>query len=85
MLNAPQRGALLLLMPPANRNGQRKSPIELNVEVDPAAAAFAAKDANSTQYSQTVSHPSTDRARYCLILVIGLELVYPMWYGRCQE
>ena len=43
------------------------------------------KDANSTQCSQAVSHPSTNRAQHCLTSVIGRELVYSMWYGRCQE
>ena len=40
--------------------------------------------ANSTQCSQAVSHPSTNRARHCLTSVIGRELVYSMWYGRCR-
>ena len=43
------------------------------------------KDANSTQCSQAVSHPSTNRAQHCLTSVIGRELVYSMWYGRCRE
>ena len=43
------------------------------------------KDANSTQCSQAVSHPSTDQALHCLTSVIRRELVYSMWYGRCQE
>ena len=41
--------------------------------------------ANSTQCSQAVSHPSTNRAQHCLTSVIGRELVYSMWYGRCRE
>ena len=34
------------------------------------------KDANSTLYSQAVTHPSTNRAQCCLTSVIGRELVY---------
>ena len=43
------------------------------------------RNANSTQCSQAVSHPSTNRAQHCLTSVIGRELVYSMWYGRCRE
>ena len=32
-----------------------------------------------------VSHPSTNWAQHCLTSVIGRELVYSMWYGRCRE
>ena len=35
-----------------------------------------------TQYSQAVTHPSTNRARGCLTSVIGRELVYSIRYGR---
>ena len=34
------------------------------------------KDANSTLYSQAVTHPSTNRSQPCLTSVIGRELVY---------
>ena len=40
---------------------------------------------NSTQWSQAVSHPSTNWAQHCLTSVIRRELVFSMWYGRCQE
>ena len=43
------------------------------------------KVANSNQFSKAVSHPSTNRAQHCLTSVIGRELVYSMWYGRCRE
>ena len=43
------------------------------------------KNDNSTQCSQVVSHPSTDRALYCLTSVIGRELVFSTWYGRCRR
>ena len=39
-------------------------------------------NANSTQCSQAVTHPSTNRAQHCLTSVIGRELVCSMWYGR---
>ena len=42
-------------------------------------------DANSTQCSQAVTHPSTNRAQHCLTSVIGRELVCSMWYGRWRE
>ena len=42
-------------------------------------------NANSTQCSQAVTHPSTNRAQHCLTSVIGRELVCSMWYGRRQE
>ena len=35
-------------------------------------------DANSTQCSQAVTHPSTNRAQHCLTSVIGRELVCSM-------
>ena len=35
-------------------------------------------DANSTQCSQAVTHPSTNRAQHCLPSVIGRELVCSM-------
>ena len=41
-------------------------------------------EANSTQCSQAVTHPSTDLAQCCLTSVIGRELVYSTWYGRWQ-
>ena len=34
------------------------------------------KDANSTLYSQAVTHPSTNEAQRCLTSVIGRELVH---------
>ena len=40
------------------------------------------KDANSTQCSQAVSHPSTNQAQHCLTSVIGRELVHSMWYEK---
>ena len=39
----------------------------------------------STRYSQAVTHPSTNRARRCLISVIGREPVFSTWYGRRQQ
>ena len=42
-------------------------------------------DANSTQCSQAVTHPSTAWAQCCLTSVIGRELVCSAWYGRCLE
>ena len=41
--------------------------------------------ANSTQCSQAVTHPSTNRAQHCLTSVIGRELVCSMWYGRWRK
>ena len=38
--------------------------------------------AYSTEYSQAVTHPSTNSAQYCLTTVIRQELVYSIWYGR---
>ena len=38
--------------------------------------------AYSTEYSQAVTHPSTNSAQCCLTSVIGRELVYSTWYGR---
>ena len=43
------------------------------------------QNANSTWCSQVVSHPSTDQAQQCLTSVFRRELVYSMWYGRCQK
>ena len=42
------------------------------------------KSDNSTQCSQAVSHPSTDQAQCCLTSVIGRDLVFSTWYGRCR-
>ena len=42
----------------------------------------AKSNANSTRGSQAVTHPSTNRARRCLISVIGREPVLSTWYGR---
>ena len=42
-------------------------------------------DDNSTRCSQAVTHPSTNRAQRCLTSVIGRELVFSTWYGRCRE
>ena len=36
----------------------------------------------STEYSQAVTHPSTNSALCCLTAVIGRELVLSTWYGR---
>ena len=36
----------------------------------------------STEYSQAVTHPSTNSALCCLTSVIGRELVFSTWYGR---
>ena len=36
----------------------------------------------STEYSQAVTHPSTNSALCCLTAVIRRELVLPTWYGR---
>ena len=41
--------------------------------------------ANGTWCSQAVTHPSTNQAQRCLTSVIGRELVFSTWYGRCQE
>ena len=38
--------------------------------------------AYNTEYSQAVTHPSTNSAQCCLTSVIGRELVYSTWYGR---
>ena len=38
--------------------------------------------AYSTEYSQAVTHPSTNSALCCLTAVIGRELVLSTWYGR---
>ena len=43
------------------------------------------KDANGTQCSQAVTHPSTNRAQHYLTSVIGRELVCSMWCGRWRE
>ena len=40
---------------------------------------------NDTRCSQAVTHPSTNRARCCLTSVIGRELVFSAWYGRCRQ
>ena len=42
------------------------------------------ENANSTQCSQAVTHPSTNQAQHCLTSVIGRELVCSMCYGRWQ-
>ena len=36
----------------------------------------------STEYSQAVTHPSTNSAQCCLTAVIRRELVFSTWYGR---
>ena len=41
--------------------------------------------ANGTRCSQAVTHPSTNRAQRCLTSVIGRELVFSTWYGRCRR
>ena len=38
--------------------------------------------AYDTEYSQTVSHSSTNSAQCCLTSVIGRELVFSTWCGR---
>ncbi len=43
------------------------------------------KNANDTRCSQAVTHLSTNRAQWCLTSVIGRELVYSSWYGRCRK
>ena len=43
------------------------------------------KKVYSTQYSQAVTHPSTNWARRCLTSVMGRELVLSTWYGRRQR
>ena len=43
--------------------------------------AFIKIDAYSTEYSQAVTHPSTNSAQCCLTTVIRQELVYSTWYG----
>ena len=40
------------------------------------------KKVYSTEYSQAVTHPSTNSAQYCLTTVIRRELVHSIWYGR---
>ena len=40
---------------------------------------------NCTRGSQAVSHPSTNLTQRCLTSVIGRELVFSTWYGRCRE
>ena len=42
------------------------------------------KKAYSTEYSQAVTHPSTNSALCCLTSVIRRELVFSTWYGRRQ-
>ena len=44
--------------------------------------AFVKMIAYSTEYSQAVTHPSTNSAQSCLTAVIRQELVYSTWYGR---
>ena len=41
--------------------------------------------AYSTEYSQAVTHPSTNSAQCCLTSVIRRELVFSTWYGRRQD
>ena len=43
------------------------------------------KKVYSTEYSQAVTHPSTNSAQCCLTSVIRRELVYSTWYGSRQE
>ena len=43
------------------------------------------RDANSIWCSQAVTHPSTNQTQHCLTSVIRRELVFSMWYGRCQR
>ena len=43
------------------------------------------KEAYDTEYSQAVTHPSTNAAQSCLTSVIGREVVFSTWYGRKQE
>ena len=51
----------------------------------PKLAEKAKRVANGTRCSQAVTHPSTNRAQCCLTSVIGRELVYSTWYGRCRR
>ena len=39
----------------------------------------------NTEYSQAVTHPSTNSAQCCLTAVIGRELVFSTWYGRKHD
>ena len=50
-----------------------------------AQGVFVEEKDNSTQCSQAVTHPSTNRAQCCLTSVIGRELVFSTWYGRCRR
>ena len=43
------------------------------------------KNINDTLRSQAVTHLSTNSARCCLTSVIGRELVFSTWCGRCRE
>ena len=54
------------------------------VNADKPPAKEAKVNANSTQCSQAVTHPSTNQAQCCLTSVIGRELVRSTWYGRWQ-
>ena len=42
------------------------------------------RKAYCTEYSQAVTHPSTNSAQCCLTSVIRRELVYSTWYGSRQ-
>ena len=46
---------------------------------------FKKMNAYSTEYSQVVTHPSTNSAQCCLTAVIGRELVFSTWYGRRHD
>ena len=51
---------------------------------DAAATIEKGQNAYDTEYSQTVSHSSTNSAQCCLTSVIGRELVFSTWCGRRQ-
>ena len=61
-----------------------RSPSSATPGVEERAAAAKQND-NSTWCSQAVTHPSTNQAQRCLTSVIGRELVFSTWYGRCRE
>ena len=75
----------LFLLPQREENWKLEKGIRPKVNGTQANQMPKCKSDNSTQCSQAVSHPSTNRARCCLTSVIGRELVFSTWYGRCRE